>query len=330
MENRARVGAFWVAFAILGGGMCAAAEPAAQPPQAETIYGDDDRLDLYQVLDQRVLRLADSTVGLFDASSVSIEPSGMARLAMSSYGERLGLCKEERFYDQPSGAFCSGFLVGADLLATAGHCVESASQCENIKFVFGFSILKEGAVPDSVPAGEVYGCKELVGRVLEGRGADWSLVRLDRPVSGHEPLRINRDGAVPGKGQPLFVIGHPAGLPTKVAGGASVRDPSRAGYFVANLDTYGGNSGSAVFDAATGLVAGILVRGEVDYVHNGTCVVSNVCAADACRGEDVTRVTELSPLVPGSGLQGPARSFVRLSTPGSALGTLLRMAEGGR
>lgn len=36
----------------------------------------------------------------------------------------------------------------------------------------------------------------------------------------------------------------PAGLPTKIAGGATMRDASPNGYYVANLDTYGGNSGS--------------------------------------------------------------------------------------
>jgi len=70
---------------------------------------------------------------------------------------------------------------------------------------------------------------------------------------------------------------------------------------VANLDTFGGNSGSAVFNAETGEVEGILVRGENDYVwsdENGSrCRVPQQCTNDACRGEDVTRITNIKTLM---------------------------------
>jgi hypothetical protein len=262
-----------------------------------TIYGNDDRVDIYQVKDTRVLSLADSTVALFEAGKVSVNGSA-ATLATSPYGESMGLCKEERFWEQHNGAFCSGSLVGPDIIMTAGHCVTSDESCADTKFVFGFSIAEEGKSPDSVPAGEVYGCAKLLGRLQEGQGADWALVRLDRPVAGHKPLKLS-SGSLE-KGDPIFVIGHPAGLPTKVAGGAKVRDASNPGFFVANLDTYGGNSGSAVFNGKTGLVEGILVRGEQDYVSKGDCRVSNVCPDDGCRGEDVTKIANVSPNIPPS------------------------------
>jgi len=73
-----------------------------------------------------------------------------------------------------------------------------------------------------------------------------------------------------------------------------VRDASPTGYFVANLDTYGGNSGSAVFNAKTGVIVGILVRGENDYIYQGDCRVSNVCQATGCRGEDVTKLSAVT------------------------------------
>ena len=126
-----------------------------------------------------------------------------------------------------------------------------------------------------------------------GTGADWALIRLDRKVTGHEPLKYDTSDSVK-NGDPLVVIGHPAGLPTKVAGGATVRDASPKGYFVANLDTYGGNSGSAVFNAKTGVIVGILVRGENDYVYKDGCSVSNVCPSTGCRGEDVTKLNAVT------------------------------------
>jgi hypothetical protein len=94
------------------------------------------------------------------------------------------------------------------------------------------------------------------------------------------------------------VIGHPCGLPQKYAPGAQVRHNSAGPFFVANLDTYGGNSGSAVFNATNRAVEGILVRGENDFVTNGTCYVSLVCPTTGCRGEDVTHATVWAEKVP--------------------------------
>jgi V8-like Glu-specific endopeptidase len=270
---------------------------AAAQLNNNTIYGNDDRVDLYQVKDTRVLSLADSTIALFESGKVSVN-GPTATLTTAGYGESRGLCKEERFWEQHIGAFCSGSLVAPDIIMTAGHCVTSDESCADTKFVFGFSIAKEGESPDSVPAGEVYGCAKLLGRLQEAEGADWALVRLDRPVSAHKPLKLS-SGSV-SQGDPVFVIGHPAGLPTKVAGGAKVRDASKPGFFVANLDTYGGNSGSAVFNGKTGLVEGILVRGDQDYVQKGDCEVSKVCPDDGCRGEDVTKIANVTPNIPPS------------------------------
>ncbi|MBI4679106.1 MAG: trypsin-like peptidase domain-containing protein [Elusimicrobia bacterium] len=223
----------------------------------------------------RLLEFADSTAALFFGSAVRID-GPKALLSTESYAEEMSLCPEEPFYDQRTGAFCSGSLVGPDLLMTAGHCVKTETSCKSAKFVFGFAVREKGVNPESVPAGEVYGCGKLLGREQVGAGADWALIKLDRPVLDHKPLALNRSGKIE-NGAPLFVIGHPAGLPTKIAGGAKVRDASPNGYFVANLDTYGGNSGSAVFNAGTGLVEGILVRGE-----------------------DVTKVSALSSSIPAT------------------------------
>ena len=88
-----------------------------------------------------------------------------------------------------------------------------------------------------------------------------------------------------------------------------MRNINKPGYFVANLDTYGGNSGSAVFNAKTGVIEGILVRGENDYVYKGNCRVSNVCASDGCRGEDVTKLSAITATIPSRQLPELAADF---------------------
>jgi hypothetical protein len=278
------------------------AAPASAQLSGQVVYGSDDRIDIYQTDDAKLKALADSTVALFQGSGVKLD-GGSAVLATQPYGEEMGLCKEEPFYEQVTGAFCSGSLVAPDIIMTAGHCVPTPEECANIKFVFGFAVKEKGKMPTTVPAVDVYGCKELIGREQINDGADWALVRLDHKVTGHKPLRLNRSGVIKA-GAPVLVIGHPAGLPTKIAGGANVRDSSKPGFFVANLDTYGGNSGSAVFNAQTGLVEGILVRGEQDYTYKGSCRVSNVCPSDGCRGEDVTKIANVSDKIPAANHRG--------------------------
>jgi len=273
------------------------AVPAAAQLDGQVIYGSDDRIDLYQTNNSTLRSMADSTVALMQASTVKTE-GAVSKLLTTPYGTGMGLCKEEPFYDQVTAAFCSGSLVAPDVIMTAGHCITSEASCAGTKFVFGFAVTEKDKMPASVPTKEVYGCKQLLGREQVNNGADWALIKLDRTVSGHKPLKLNLTGVIANK-TPIVVIGHPAGLPTKIAGGSEVRDASLNGYFTANLDRYGGNSGSAVFNARNGLIEGILVRGENDYVYRGSCRVSQVCSDEGCRGEDVTKVSAFSDKLPG-------------------------------
>ena len=196
---------------------------AAQEVDPNVVYGADDRLDLYQVQNKKILELADSTVGLFEASDVSLA-GALAKLSTRPYGKGYNLCPEEPFYEQSSGAFCSGSLIAPDVLMTAGHCITSAESCKGTKFVFGFGIKKQGQKTDSVAASDVYGCGSLIGREQVNDGADWALIRLDRPVTGHKALAVNR-GAALKDGAPILVIGHPAGLPEGLGGASRAARP---------------------------------------------------------------------------------------------------------
>lgn len=264
---------------------------------ASVVYGDDDRQDLYEVTSERILHLAHSTLALVRSSDVSDVGNGRSQLRTENFGSAYNLCQEEPFRDQDRAAFCSGFLVAPNKIVTAGHCIRSAQDCSSTKFVFGFGIHNQGdGSPDSVPTQDVYSCKGLIHSEVDGFGADFAVVELDRSVtSDRQPLSLRHSGTV-SVGDNLVVIGHPAGLPTKVADGAQVRNV-QGGYFIANLDTYGGNSGSAVFNKQTGEVEGILVRGEMDFVYRNGCRLSNRCSNAGCRGEDVTRIQWALPYI---------------------------------
>lgn len=264
----------------------------------KVVYGVDNRVDVINSNNQMFIDLAASTAAMINSSSLQVSSSGAdVEISGGSLTSR-GICSSERFANQMSAANCSGFLVGEDLLVTAGHCVRSEYSCNTYSWVFDFKVYTEDQYEVSVAADKVYRCKEIITTVLDRRTMDdYALIRLDRKVKDRAPLRFRKSGK-PSVGDDLVVIGHPTGLPTKIADGANIRSLEEK-YFSANLDTYGGNSGSAVFNANTGVVEGILVRGATDYVSapGQNCRISNVLADDAGRGEDVTYITNIQELM---------------------------------
>ncbi len=267
--------------------------------ETKVIYGADNRLDLYQVNDSKKLELADATVALFQKSDLVLSNKKYT-FSLDKFGESASLCSNEPFFDQPSVAFCSGALVAPNIIITAGHCIEDESECANTKFGFNYSVKSNGQFPTALDARDVVGCKSIIHRERVDTGADFAVIELTRRITHHKPLAINRANDLK-VGDSIGVIGHPSGLPTKVAYGASVRS-LKAGFFMTNLDTFGGNSGSAVFNETTGLIEGILVRGEKDFAFDfeNSCRRSNVCSETGCRGEDVTLISQAAPFIPVS------------------------------
>ena len=302
----------------------AAALPAIAPADsAKTVYGADNRLDYYEApADLKVL--ADSVVSLWQAKQVSVS-GGQAALKHVNFGEAMNLCPGEKFREQPLGAFCSGALVGEDLVMTAGHCILDENACASTKFVFGYAVKQGGGkAATTVPAGEVYGCKKIITRDLDKQptglfgtvisvlanitnrmGPDYALIQLDRKVEGHLPLPINR-GAEPRKGTQLLTIGHPVGLPLKVAGGAAVRNDSPKSYYITDIDAFGGNSGGPVFNAGTKLIEGILVLGGQDFVKSPAgCTIAYTVDQNKGIGTGVTRLSFIKDSIP----EIPARKY---------------------
>lgn len=282
--------------------------PALSFAESKSIYGEDNRKDYFE-MSASFKPIADSVVSMWKSASVTAEGSGF-KLQTMNFGDRLNLCPNERFREQPIGAFCSGALVGEDLIMTAGHCIKTDAQCKDTKFVFGYGVMRQGAeAVTTVPAANVYGCGSIVKRFLAGEpnsanptgqnlGPDYALVKLDRKVTGRRALPVNR-GANLKNGDGIFVIGHPVGLPVKLAGYATVRDFSKVGYFVADLDTFGGNSGSPVFNTATKKIEGILVRGDEDFLESPAgCTTMATYEQTGGRGEDVTKIAVLSASIP--------------------------------
>ena len=254
----------------------------------KVIYGDDNREDFYEVEDVEIKKKALSVVALVQKSYLSKRFNYFYSFLRKKYGLKNKLCKTERFFDQSSLAFCSGALVTDQHILTAAHC---ARYCESTAVVFGYKMRFEGEKIRRIRASHVYFCENVEYESFHTY-TDMALLKLDRPVPSFvaEKLDYQKNVENLNPGDPIYMIGHPKGLPVKVTSKASVRSSTDYS-FIANLDAYAGNSGSPVFNEETGLIEGVLVSGEKDYVEHPdskkTCRVSHVCQDDECDGEKV-------------------------------------------
>lgn len=288
----------------------------------KVIYGDDDRLDFNNSQDGMYRSLADSTFAIIKKVMLKPIRDGKAfafSKKVKSLKDQMSLCPGEKFGAQPAAAHCSAFLIGPDLVMTAGHCVEDLSKKKTIEEICAENFLAidyKESNPDNpfeieFPKKNVFSCKRVLVNKYERRGLDYAIIQLDRPVYSVRPLELRTEGKL-AIGDGLAIIGYPWGIPGKIADNATVLNNSDDRYFGASLDSFQGNSGSAVFNAQTGLVEGILVRGKTDYViktleDGKKCVALNYCndeGGETCEvnggsldSEEVTRITTIKDAI---------------------------------
>jgi V8-like Glu-specific endopeptidase len=258
----------------------------------KVVYGNDDRVEA--ILSHiQYQELAYSTVALIDEKFLVENEDKSFTTKGPTLAQNYKLCEDVNFAHQPSIAHCSGFLVAKNKIVTAGHCVQQQSDCETFKIVFDYAVKKESDTSVIIPKNSIYGCKEVVDFKVNKELVDYAVITLDRDVDDREPLKINRESTVQ-KDTSVFVIGHPSGLPTKIADDATVLATNDI-FFTADLDTFAVNSGSAVFNEKTLLIEGILARGQTDYKWGKECNTVNQLQNKIDGGEEVTHIS----LVPG-------------------------------
>jgi hypothetical protein len=253
--------------------------------QKRVVYGEDNRIEVSE-LDLRYLSLPQAVAGIFWKDDVIENDDRNYTIEQKSYTcpLRLPWCDSERFVDQKIGPWCSSFLVGPRLIASAGHCVEEPSR---LRFVFGYTG-KERALRR-----DVYDCSKILVKV-NTRTADYALFELDREVTGRIPLNIS----TPSPGEGLVMVGFPMGLPMKADFG-QVRGMSEF-LLVADLDAFSGNSGSLVASNKTLNVVGILIAGNQDFqIDLSGCCKTKKCSSLGCLGtwEILTKASLLLPFL---------------------------------
>lgn len=252
------------------------------------IYGEGDKADnrsetqidevlknndlLYEEA-KMLLELSKSTAGMVEVGkhvSRFADGSVIATKPLRTFKIARKLCDGERFEKQYSLPNCTGFLVAPDLLVTAGHCLNKIDY-HNKAWIFGYDHTRANESLPSFEADYVYHTKEVLewseDKVVR---KDFALVRLDRAVTIAKPLKFRKYGEA-SVGTKLAIIGHPNGLPTKISANAEILEDvldNNLNAYKTNLDSFGGNSGSPVFNLYTGEVEGILISGATDFLPN--------------------------------------------------------------
>lgn len=286
---------------------------------AAAIYGEDNRTAVPQ--SGLYAELARSTAIAVLESNRVFNADGTVSLKTARLVQ---LCSDEKFYNEPLLSYsCTGFLVGPDLLATAGHCVyainnpnneirdQNSFSCQAFNWLFDFKADEAGHLPvDNLPADRLYKCKRIVYATQQEHAPylDYALIQLDRPVPGRTPFKLAATS--PAVGAAVTTIGYPFGLAAKLTteGRVTINNPAYE-TFVTNLDTFGGNSGSPVLNAAYE-VTGILVRGEPGantYTDEANqCERPNRCREDGtgCAKPDAQ---------PFANVQGPGSHIQRIT-----------------
>jgi hypothetical protein len=255
---------------------------ASTPGEAQmrAVYGTDDRSDLDEI--ERLLAGTQDAgkrdywkAALDVARGVgawipgeSVQPDGTF-LGVVSLGEGMALCPGQKFASQPRAALGTAFLVAPDLVVTAKHVLKQAGDWQGLALVFDFE-LRQGANPTKV--GPIYRPTEVVASGGDGKTFDWAVVRLDRAVAGGRVLELaeGSPGSGPRPDDELCLWGHSAGTPKKFMRGRATANDARANSFRAELDAFGGDSGSPVFDRSFRVV-GLLFGGHTDWIRRDSC-----------------------------------------------------------
>lgn len=204
-------------------------------------------------------------------------------------GKTYNLCVGQAFYEQPIVGTGTAFIFSEKSMITAKHVFERP--VKDYVVVFGYHIVQSnGVVEIFFDKGNLYYPTKIIHSVDELDVVEFEVDRnFDRKVLEWE----NSLKALKSTTNEIYMLGHPCGLPMKVALNASIEKNPHPQYFYTTLDSYQGNSGSPVFNFYTHKVIGVLVSGEKDYKYNGNCYYRSSCILPYCKGEKVIRIEEI-------------------------------------
>lgn len=265
----------------------------------KVIYEESNLKDFYQIKDSypHELKLWSRSVAALFSKEMLLKKDSHYFVNTNKIDDEKNFCLpmddlEKIFSSQQKLSDCTGFLIGPDILATAGHCMETKENCENNFWVFDYKLDYQNQVLSIFPEENVLECDKIVSK--EETLLDYAIIKLKRVPLNRTPLKIRTlsDGEISGNPN-LVVIGYPLGHPLKFALQSTLRDTSKPDIINFESDTFKGNSGSPLINIQKGWVEGILFSGERDFIYDDHCKRIKYCAKGTCRGEEAVRINKI-------------------------------------
>jgi V8-like Glu-specific endopeptidase len=269
------------------------------PQNEKVVYGQNNLIDFYQLQNSYPPELktwSRSVAALFSKERLQKKETHY-HINFSTVTEDEVFCQpkdplETIFSSQPDLSDCTGFLIGPDILATAGHCMETQERCADSLWVFDYKLEGPNQVFSKFPEKNVYECEKLISE--DHPFLDYAFLKLKKVPLNRKPLKVRSlsDGDISGHPN-LVVMGFPLGRPLKLSLQTTLKNTSKPEIFSIESDTFKGNSGSPVINIQKGWVEGILFSGEADFTYKNHCQKIKYCEIGTCRGEEAVRINQI-------------------------------------
>ena len=265
---------------------------------ALAVYEEDNRVDFYKVQDPKVQEIS-------KAMAFQIYFDELKGWTFNRYWQILtrpladrGICPNERFADQPvMRNDCSGILIGPKQMLLPGNCI-TEHYCDNDLYYFMFSYHLSSSTPLDVMRSKkyFYKCEKILKRVYDPSSAlSYTILELDKVVEGVTPVKLSAQAEIQ-PNEELLAIGHPEGMPLKIAGDAYVADQSKT-HFIVSSDIAGSSKGAGIFNARTYELEGMLIGGTKNFTNS----------SDGCKRAPVLPFSETQELaIKINGIKFPA------------------------
>lgn len=262
-----------------------------------------ERSNIYDITDEAVARNTWSVASCWQKTNLIDNGDGTMMLNTKKFSETYSLCACEPFYNEPvcAGFSCTAVLVAKNIIATAPHFVNQ-NNLEKLCFFFGFIMVNPLKAITWIPVKDIYYGVNILHQSHDDNNSnnscsDWVLVQLDRNVKGREIASLS---SVPVfNDQPIYVFGHPCGLPLKYTAGGKITSIKK-NHFKSKISLYNCNSGSPTFCAETHEMIGLVSASDpIDFKWVNGCCVSvrypnrKVYSKGAC----CTKVSEFSDFI---------------------------------
>lgn len=257
----------------------------------KSIYGEDNRILARELNSQSPYQLS-ILAQIPDYRITNSKTKGILSIKTKSLKDGLNFCESEKFLDEPIVSSCTAFLIQKDVILTAGHCVKDKFDCKKQTWVFDYTNSADNLFQNfeiSFLESKSVKCIELISHAVNQK-SDYAIIKINKKIEDRPFLKLNQAQKTSTNAS-FFMLGHPLGMPLIQTDQIQIRENHLEHVFKTNADSFSGNSGSPLINLETGLVEGILIRGDEDYYldKEKNCHATYRCANKECRGETFLR-----------------------------------------